>query len=334
MALLETCVGVLKGDDIIRKCGWLELEDISYDMTDPWLVLGDFNAILHASEKIGSQELCWKGMDEFNQCLINCNVSDMGFKGPDFTWKRGRLHERLDRACSSEAWNIAWPNRFVSHLPFYNSDHRPILLYDERISVPREHIRSFKFMAAWLTDSRFGDLVRSCWENGDWLTARRKFEVDATFWHHNVFKEVFKQKNRLYSRLNGLDSYKYGRYDHNTELLQKDLWRELQSILVKEELIWFQRSRNHWLKFGDKNTRFFHASTVARRRHNRIVTLKDEGGNWIADSESLVQLAVSFYQGLFTSEGVREDIFPIQKMFPRLAEHDMRRLAFIKRIVL
>ncbi|XP_061375671.1 uncharacterized protein LOC133317799 [Gastrolobium bilobum] len=365
MALLETRVGVLKGDDIIRKLGfssffsqehvgffggiwllwegnlvdvevlihhhqfvhtkvtyldskkvdfitfvygsprrmerralWLELEDISYGMTDPWLVLGDFNDILYAFEKIGGQELCWKGMDEFNQCLFNCNVSDMGFKGPDFTWKRGRLQERLDKACFSEARNISWPNRFVSHLPFYNSDHRPILLCNEMVSVPMEHSRSFKFMAAWLTDSRFGELVRSCWENGNWMTARRKFEVDARFWHQNVFKE-------------------------------NELWRKLQSVLVKEELTWFQRPRNQWLKFGGKNTRFFHASTVARRRHNRIVTLKDEGGNWIADSESLVQLAVSFYQDLFTIEGVREDKFPIQKVFPRLAECDKRRLALV-----
>ncbi|XP_061363608.1 uncharacterized protein LOC133307174 [Gastrolobium bilobum] len=218
-----------------RRSLWADLEAISSGVAGPWMVLGDFNAILKASEKIGGKDLCYKSMEEFNQCLIDCEISDLGYKGPDFTWKRGRLHERLDRVCANEAWSLAWDYRYVSHLPYYNSDHRPVLLCDGGHSAPVEHTRSFKFMAAWLTDSRFNDLVRNSFEGDvNWLDARNQFESEAKVWHQDVFKEEIKKKNRLYSRLNGLDSYRFGKYDHNTELLQKELWRKLQAILVQE----------------------------------------------------------------------------------------------------
>ena len=53
---------------------------------------------------------------------------------------------------------------------------------------------------------------------------------------------------------------------------------EINEIQVREEMMWNQRSRALWLKWGDRNTKFFHASASQRRRKNWIAGLQDPNG--------------------------------------------------------
>ncbi|ONI13814.1 hypothetical protein PRUPE_4G246900 [Prunus persica] len=45
-----------------------------------------------------------------------------------------------------------------------------------------------------------------------------------------------------------------------------------------------QKSRLRWLQEGDRNTKFFHLTTIIRRRRNRIERLKDNEGVWVEDA--------------------------------------------------
>lgn len=47
----------------------------------------------------------------------------------------------------------------------------------------------------------------------------------------------------------------------------------------RNRYIWFQKSRVDWLLCGDKSIRFFHASTIVRRKRNRIERLKMSDGS-------------------------------------------------------
>lgn len=58
---------------------------------------------------------------------------------------------------------------------------------------------------------------------------------------------------------------------------------------------------------GDKNTRFFHSSTLNRRRRNRITSLQDQG-IWIHDQEKIKGAIVSFYTSLFRTDHLSAQI--------------------------
>ena len=65
------------------------------------------------------------------------------------------------------------------------------------------------------------------------------------------------------------------------------LWRELNELLDDEELFWGQRAKAHWLKEGDRNTKYFHAQASDRRKQNTILGIWDEYGRWCGEKESI-----------------------------------------------
>ncbi|XP_061347120.1 uncharacterized protein LOC133292701 [Gastrolobium bilobum] len=262
-----------------KRCLWENLRSIGSTIGSDWVVLGDFNAFLEKSEKQGGREVCWGSVQEFSSCLSDCNLSDLGFAGPNFTWKRGRLQERLDRVVGNNSWILNYPNRSVHHLLFNGTDHRPILLKDETQVYGAGGSKPFRFLAAWLTDDGFGEVVDSCWkQNLAWNEAKDKFHLETSFWHLNIFKEMHKRKKQLQGRLRGLETELSRCPRDSLERLHKELWQELNTIFVQEELTWFQRARCKWLAFGDKNSKFFHSATVARLRRNKVLALRKEGG--------------------------------------------------------
>ena len=66
--------------------------------------------------------------------------------------------------------------------------------------------------------------------------------------------------------------------------------------------MWFQRSRKEWIRSGERNTKFYHAATTARKYRNKCETLKNEKGEWTTDHTSLEEMIHNYFQALFTSE--------------------------------
>ena len=78
-------------------------------------------------------------MREFRECLMDCGLEDLGYNGDMFTWRRGEIRERLDRAVCNLAWANKFPRAAVINEEHVHSDHRPIVLdmeyWDEKKSI-------------------------------------------------------------------------------------------------------------------------------------------------------------------------------------------------------
>ncbi|KAM1989819.1 hypothetical protein ACFX15_031136 [Malus domestica] len=66
-----------------------------------------------------------------------------------------------------------------------------------------------------------------------------------------------------------------------------------------------QRSRVRWLRDGDANTKFFHNSTLQRRRRNQIIKIKDELGNWVEQPGRVRKLVEDHFIHTFATGGAR-----------------------------
>lgn len=67
--------------------------------------------------------------------------------------------------------------------------------------------------------------------------------------------------------------------------LERKLIEEYSLILLQEEEYWALKSRLNTTTFGDKNTAFFHVSTVVRIHRNKIRCIRDKDGESLYEED-------------------------------------------------
>ena len=72
--------------------------------------------------------------------------------------------------------------------------------------------------------------------------------------------------------------------------LQDQLTNEYNEILQLEEELWVMKSRVNWTIFGERNTSFFHMTTLARRSRNIISSIMNDEGVWVHDVEQVQEV--------------------------------------------
>ena len=78
-----------------RKILWNNLKSIVDVHSFPWLVLGDFNDVLNQFENLGGGPINLNRVNYFNEGVQYCNLTNLGFFGPLFTWTNSRSSNNL-----------------------------------------------------------------------------------------------------------------------------------------------------------------------------------------------------------------------------------------------
>lgn len=253
----------------------------------PWIICGDFNKVLSQDEHIGPRDRSEQQISAFRDCLLDCELRDLGFSGPKFTWcnrqdPNGHVKVRLDRVVVNNAFTDCFDGCYVENIVATSSDHYAIgigLSHSIQEGVRRPVQQGFKFEAMWLRATDYRNTLEQAWVDGrngevslksTWDNLQ-KVAASLKTWSRECFGSVRKQISKLERRLLYVRSAPVSAV---TVAEERDLEKRLCELFEREEIMEHQRSRIDWLKQGDRNTGFFQARAKARRRTNRIHSLQ------------------------------------------------------------
>lgn len=80
------------------------------------------------------------------------------------------------------------------------------------------------------------------------------------------------------------------------------LRKDYQSLLTGERDFWLSKSRTTWLLEGERNTNFFHTTTLMNKKRNKILSLKLHDYTWCFDQEILKSTKNDLFCKLYSSE--------------------------------
>lgn len=256
---------------------WEYIKTLGTLIDVPWLLLGDFNQVVAACDKRGGRPFRPSKAQPLIDMIQECHLLDLGFQGPQFTWTNGRkglanIRERIDRAWCNLAWHHHFESAWVRHVVRAHSDHHSILLGGLAVHPP-VRFRGFRFLEAWFSHPEFTSTVEALWteEPSGLSKSFANLKNGLLEWNRITFRNIFERKKRCNARLLGIQRSLEFQYKPSLAKLGRQLQLELAGILEQEESFWRQKARCKWHTAGEQNTRYFHATVVARQRQNHIV---------------------------------------------------------------
>ncbi|RVW37380.1 hypothetical protein CK203_087736 [Vitis vinifera] len=291
-----------------REDFWLELQDL-HGLTFPrWCVGGDFNVIRRISEKMGDSRLT-VNMRRFDEFIRESGLLDPPLRNAAFTWSNMQVDpicKRLDRFLFSSEWDSFFFQNIQEALPRWTSDHSPICLETNPFMWGPT---PFRFENMWLLHPEFKEKFRDWWQEctvegweGHKFMRKLKFiKSKLKEWNTRVFGDLRERKKHILTDLGRIDRIEQ-EGNLNLEVVSERILRrkELEDLLLKEEVQWRQKSRVKWIKEGDCNSKFFHRVATGRRSRKFIKSLISERGETLNNIEVISEEIVNFFGNLYS----------------------------------
>ena len=155
----------------------------------------------------------------------------------------------------------------------------------------------------WASHPDFQDLIQAKWDNNlPFGENKTKMEVVLSHWHKTCFGSINHRKKKLWARLGDIQRSLAAHGPKHLLKLEKKFQKELNLTLNQEELMWHQRSREEWIKSGDRNTKFYHTSKLIRKHRSRIERLKSGDGIWKTTQAEMESLVCDYFRDLFSMD--------------------------------
>ncbi|KAL0421421.1 UNVERIFIED_CONTAM: putative mitochondrial protein [Sesamum latifolium] len=115
--------------------------------------------------------------------------------------------------------------------------------------------------------------------------------------------------------------------DHKALLIRLADSLGIESLAIFEETKWRQRSKDLWLREGDRNLSYFHRRASQRFKTNSIRKIRSPGGQWVMTMEGIQRCIVSYFREVFeSSRPVQENIAKGMEFLPRVVDAIMSEI--------
>ncbi|RVW37936.1 Transposon TX1 uncharacterized 149 kDa protein [Vitis vinifera] len=260
-------------------------------------------------------------MRRFLEIIEDLELKDVPLVGGPFTWNGGvnnQTFSRLDRFLFNEGWDNHFGDVRQCVLPRPVSDHFPILL---DVGGGRRGPSPFRFENMWLKVEGVKELMKSWWEgvsfNGSasFIMAEKikVLKVKLKEWNRDSFGRIELRKNAALEQVQIWDAReKISRLNLEELEARKEAREDYKKWVLLEEISWRQKSREVWLREGDRNTGYFHKMANAHRRRNNVDRIKINGAWCIEENEIREGIGNAFKVMLSSSGDWRPSISGLQ----------------------
>ncbi|XP_048615950.1 uncharacterized protein LOC125588571 [Brassica napus] len=302
-----------------RSGVWERLRRLGLGRSQPWCMVGDFNEILSNEEKTGGPMRPEESFKYFADMLSARNMEELVSKGDRFTWGGMRWKKWiqccLDRCFGNKAWRDTFPGSNQSFLEKRGSDHRPVWV--NLCANPEMQRGQFKFDKRILHYPDAMSAVKGAWSsvraNASVAVKIRKCRGILSAWRRKKSFNAKDKINKLQIRLEWFQSKSYPCW-----FVINTIKKELMQAYKEEEMFWRQKSREKWLRLGDRNSKFFHLSVKANRARLYLLKLKDKRGQDQWSDAAKAEVAVEYFSELFTSSNPPSYEAVFQSMIPKV----------------
>ncbi|XP_062119230.1 uncharacterized protein LOC133832977 [Humulus lupulus] len=253
-------------------------------------------------------------VEDSSQWRAKSLLIELRSSGSFFTWsnkqKEGsRIFSKLDRVFVNEMWLDTFPDSEARVNWDAISDHCFCII--KTVQFQTSGVRPFRYYNMWDKHKDFRSTILNIWSKPTGGFGLQK--IIQKLWR---LKPALIQFNKMQI---GDVVQKYATAKQNYELAQLILQQSPSSNLLQQEedeaateyarmsklyeSFLRQKSKINWLRFGDENTAYFHASLKQRRMRNRITSFTTDVGQIVENPTEVIAHFHNHFKGFLGKSG-------------------------------